>query len=351
MPANIKRLAYFEAFMDPVALTILGERTDIELVRLEFTAPVPDTDAELRRCHGYQISPRTELREPFFGDAALLKRCPDLLAIGSTGAGYDMVDVDACTAAGVIVVNQSGTNKEGVAEHALGLMLTLSKKIALSGQAMRRTQDLDRRRYVGNDIRGKTVGIIGIGHIGTRLAELCRGLFGMTVLACDPYLTTDQIAARGGTKVELPELLRRSDYVSVHCPRTSETFGMIGRNELAQMQPHAYFINTARGGIHDEPALAAALTEGRIAGAGLDVFLQEPPPLDHPLLAMDNVAVSPHIAGMTVESMHEMVDATARQWIAIFDGQVPPRLVNPEAWPRYAERFAEVLGFRPAALG
>jgi len=274
-----------------------------------------------------------------------------MLAISSTGAGYDMVDVEACTAAGVIVVNQSGTNKEGVAEHALGLILSLSKKIGQSGLAMRRTRDLERRNYVGNDICGKTVGIIGIGHIGTRLAELCRGLFGMTVLAYDPYLTTEQITARGGTPVALEELLRRSDYVSVHCPRTSETFGMLGRNAFAQMQPHAYFINTARGGIHDEPALAEALTEGRIAGAGLDVFLQEPPPVDHPLLAMENVVASPHIAGMTVESMHEMVVATARQWISIFDGGVPPRLVNPEAWPRYATRFAEVLGFRPADLG
>ncbi len=350
MVANIKRLAYFDSFMDPVALTILGERPDIELVRLDYAAPVPDSDAELRRCHGYQISPRTELREPFFGDAALLARCPDLLAISSTGAGYDMIDVDACTAAGVIVLNQSGTNKEGVAEHALGLILSLSKKIAVSERAMRTIPNLERRQYAGNDIRGKTIGIIGIGHIGTRLAELCRGLFGMTVLAYDPYLTAAQIEARGATKVELNALLQRSDYVSVHCPRTTETFGMLGRDAFAQMQPHAYFINTARGGIHDEAALAEALTVGRIAGAGLDVFLQEPPPLDHPLFGFDNVITSPHIAGMTIESMHEMVAETARQWITVFDGGVPPRLVNPEAWPRYAARFAEVLGFQPAAL-
>ena len=351
MVANIKRLAYFEAFMDPVALTILGERPDIELVRLEYTAASDDTDAELRRCHGYQISPRTELREPFFGDAALLARCPDMLAISSTGAGYDMIDVEACTAAGVLVLNQSGTNKEGVAEHALGLILTLSKKIAVSERAMRTIPNMDRRHYAGNDIKGKTIGIIGIGNIGTRLSDLCRGLFGMTVLAYDPYLSAAQIEARGATKVEdLHELLRRSDYVSVHCPRTKETFGMFGREQFAQMQPHAYFVNTARGGIHDEDALAEALTTGHLAGAGLDVFLQEPPPLDHPLLGFDNVVASPHIAGMTIESMHEMVVATARQWITVFDGGVPPRLVNPEVWPHYSARFAEILGFRPASL-
>jgi D-3-phosphoglycerate dehydrogenase len=209
---------------------------------------------------------------------------------------------------------------------------------------------MDRRGYAGNDIRYKTLGIIGIGNIGTRLAELCRGLFNMTVLAYDPYLSSDQVAARGGDKVELDELLRRADYVSVHCPRTKESFGMIGAAQFALMQPTAYFVNTARGGIHDEAALADSLTAGRIAGAGLDVFLQEPPPLDHPLLAIDNVIVTPHNAGMTAESVLEMVTATAHQWIDIFEGKVPPRLVNPEAWPLYSQRFSEVLGFAPAPL-
>ena len=199
MVANIKRLVYFDSFMDPVALAILGERPDIELVRLEYDSPDEENWAEISRAHGYQISPRTELREPWFGNAALLARCPNLLAISSTGAGYDMVEVDDCTPRGVIVVNQSGTNKEGVAEHALGLMLSLSKKIAVSGRAMRRTANLDRRAYTGNDMRGKTVGIVGIGNIGTRVAELCRGLFGMTVLAYRsvPDRGTDRGARRG----------------------------------------------------------------------------------------------------------------------------------------------------------
>ena len=135
------------------------------------------------------MQPRGELREPWFGDAALLARCPNMLAVSSTGAGYDMIDVDACTAAGVIVVNQSGTNWEPVAEHALGMMLSLTKKIALSERAMKRTPDLDRRAYAGNNLRNKTVGIVGIGHIGRRVAELCGVLFNNTVLAYDPYLT------------------------------------------------------------------------------------------------------------------------------------------------------------------
>ena len=350
MVANIKRLAYFEEFMDPIALKILAERPDIEVVRLEYASPEDDNWAEMTRSHGYQSQPRTELQAPWFADAALLARCPSILAVASTGAGYDMIDVDACTAAGVIVVNQSGTNKEGVAEHALGLILSLSKKIAVSERAMRTVANLDRRLYAGNDIKGKTVGIVGIGNIGTRVADLCRGLFGMTVLAYDPYLTAEQVAARGAQKVDLPELLQRSDYVTVHCPRTKDSFGMFGAEQFAMMKPTAYFVNTARGGIHDENALADTLRAGKIAGAGLDVFLQEPPDLDHPLLALDNVIVTPHNAGATRESLLEMVTATAHQWIDIFDGKVPPRMVNPEAWPRYSDRFAEILGFRPRPL-
>jgi D-3-phosphoglycerate dehydrogenase len=350
MAVNLKRLVYLDSFMDPIANQIIGRRDDIDLMRLDYETPAEENWSAFAQAHGYQVQPRGELCEPWFGDAALLARCPNMLALSSTGAGYDMIDVDACTEAGVIVVNQSGTNWEPVAEHALGMMLSLSKKIAQSERAMKRTPDLDRRAYAGNNLRSKTVGIVGIGHIGRRVAELCGALFNMTVLACDPYLTKEQIAARGAAKVELDELLSRADYVTVHCPRSAETFGMFGAAQFAAMRPGAYFINTARGGIHDEAALVEALNAERIAGAGLDVFLQEPPDPDHPLLSFDNVIASPHIAGMTVETMVEMCEATALQWLTIFDGGVPPRLVNPEAWPRYAARFAELLGFRPADL-
>jgi len=348
--ANIKRLTYFEKFFDPIAEKTLAGRPDIELVCLHYDRLESDTWTEISRAHGYQIQPRGELREPWFGDAALLRRCPSLLAISSSGAGYDMVDVDACNAAGVIVCNQSGFNKEAVAEHALGFILALSKKIGLADRVLRREGVSDRFRYMGNDIRGKTVGIVGIGQIGTRTAELCRVLFDMPILAYDPYLTAEQISARGATKVELDELLRRSDFVSLHCPRNAETMGMIGTRQFALMKPTAFFISTARGGVHKEDDLAAALRAGEIAGAGLDVFMQEPPQPDHPLLAFDTVIATPHTAGMTEESLRDMAVATAEQWIAIFAGAVPPRLVNPEAWSRYAERFERVLGFAPAAL-
>ena len=345
-----KRLVFFENWVDPAAEELLKARSDIEVKRLTFAAPQDGTWAEMARAQAYQILPRTELRKPWFGNAALLARSPNLLAISSTGAGYDMVDVEACTAAGVIVCNQSGTNSQAVAEHALGLMLALANNIVTSDRDIRRVPGLDRWAYTGVELMGKTVGIIGIGQIGKRTAKICGQGFGMTVLAYDPYLTDAEIAARGAKKVDLDELMRRSDFVSVHCPRTKETFGMLGKAQFALMKPTAYFITTARGGVHKEDDLLEILKAKRIAGAGLDVFLDEPPALDHPLLKLDTVIATPHVAGASREALRAMATAAAEQWIDIFAGKVPPRLVNPKAWPRYMERFKGIFGKAPEAL-
>jgi len=169
----------------------------------------------------------------------------------------------------------------------------------------------------------------------------------MTVLAYDPHLTASEMAERGGDKVELDELLRRSDYVSISCPLTKDNRGMIGAREFALMQPHAYFITTARGFIHDEAALAEALRNKLIAGAGLDVWAKEPPPPDHPLLQFDNVLASPHTAGVTKEARINMGRIAAEQLLDALDGKRPPRLINPEVWPRYVTRFERTFGFAP----
>lgn len=344
-----KQLVYFESWVDPCALEILGARSDIQVNQLRYADPVDTTWVPMQAAMGYQSSSRVELREPWFADAALLARCPQMLAVCSTGAGYDMIDVDACTAAGVLVCNQGGSNRNAVAEHAIGLMLSVSKKIGSADRAMRSQPNLERFAYTGNDLQGKTVGLIGIGQIGSRTAELCKA-FGMTVLAYDPYLSAEQVAAKGAKQVELHDLLRVSDFVSVHCPRTETTFNMLGAEAFAQMKNTAYFINTARGGIHNEEALYQALVEKRIAGAGVDVFLDEPPSTDHLLLSLPNVVATPHIAGISFEALNNMASYAAHQWIDIFDGKVPPRLMNPEAWPRYSERFKKIFGFAPQAL-
>lgn len=277
----------------------------------------------------------------------MLRRAPNLLIVSSNGAGYDPVDADACTAAGVLVVNQSGGNAHSVAEHALGMLLTLSKRIIEADRALRRDPSVNRNALMGTEAQGKTIGIVGLGNVGRRIAELCKGLLGMKVLAYDPYLTATEMAARGGEKVELDDLLRGSDYVSISCPLTKENRGMIGGREFALMRPNAYFITTARGFIHDEAALADALRRKLIAGAGLDVWSKEPPPADHPLLQFDNVLASPHTAGVTFEARENMGRIAAEQILGAFDGKRPPRIINPEVWPRYAERFERTFGFAP----
>jgi D-3-phosphoglycerate dehydrogenase len=208
---------------------------------------------------------------------------------------------------------------------------------------------MDRNAYMGEDIFGKTIGIVGLGNVGSRIAELSKGLFAMRVLAYDPYLTTEQIAARGAEKMELDTLLATADFVSVNCPLTVETRGMMGAAQYARMRPEAFFITTARGSIHDEMALADALKAKRIAGAGLDVWEKEPPPTDHPLLAFDNVVVSPHSAGATKQARTNLATMGAEQILAILDGKKPPRLLNPEVWPVFARRFERTFGFAPEA--
>ncbi len=349
MAANIAKLVYFETWMNGHAVEILGQSDVVDLVHLEHAAGTAANERELQTMHGYQIMPRTEIDPAYIADRAFIERMPNLLAVSSTGAGYDMVDVEACTEAGIIVCNQSGTNKEAVAEHAFGLILSLSKKIAAADRGMRSTDKMSRAGFVGNDIHGKTLGLVGIGEIGTRAAEIAKA-FRMRVIAYDPYVSAQDVAARGAEKVDWDTVFATSDYISVHCPRNAETLNMIDGAAFALMKPTAYFVTTARGGIHNEDALAAALAAGRLAGAGLDVWWHEPTPIDHPLLRFDTVIATPHHAGLTEEAMENMGVWAAEQWLEIFQGKVPPRLVNPEVWQRYQTRFAERLGLRPADL-
>ena len=348
MAVNIKSVFYLKYLPDSLYADILAKRPDVTLDNLEHCGTTAAMQPILAGAHIYQITAaRDETSPEFYADKPLLALAPNLLAVSTNGAGYDTVNLKACTEAGVLVVNQAGGNREAVAEHVLGMMLCLSKRIIQADRFMRRQPHIKREAFMGSDILGRTIGIVGIGHVGSRIAELCRGLFAMRVLACDPYLTEAEIAARGAEKVDLDELLRRADFVSVNCPLTDETRGMIGAREYGLMQPHAYFITTARGFIHDEAALVEALGQGRIGGAGLDVWGKEPPLPDHPLLGFDNVLVSPHTAGVTKEARSNMSRMAAEQVLDILDGRRPPRLVNPEAWPAYVRRFERTLRFSP----
>jgi D-3-phosphoglycerate dehydrogenase len=297
----------------------------------------------LSQAHVYHVSAaKDELPRRWFVDADLLRRCPQLVCVSSSGAGYDTVDVAACTSAGVAVVNQAGGNAASVAEHTFGLLLGVSRRMLECDRRMRREQGFSREDVMGHEIRGKAIGLVGIGHVGTRVAALARA-FGMEVLAFDPLLDAGEIARRGATSVDFDELLARSDVVSLHCPRNASTIRMIDASAFARMKDGAIFITTARGGVHDEAALVAALRSGRVAGAGIDVWDQEPPPLDHPLLAMDNVFATFHTAGVTHEARRHVATISAEQILGLLAGERPPRLINPEVWPAFTARFEAIL--------
>jgi D-3-phosphoglycerate dehydrogenase / 2-oxoglutarate reductase len=350
MAVNTKRIFYVKNLAShDVYLGAIAKRPDVRIDRLENDSTDDVAAPILAEAHAYQIgSARDELAGKFHATAGLLERTPNLLIVSTNGAGYDTVNVKDCTAAGVLVVNQAGGNREAVAEHVIGMMLMLTKRVVMVDRAMRREGKLDRAAFIGNDMFGKTIGIVGLGQVGSRVAELAGGLFQMKVLAYDPYLTQEQMTARRAEKIaHLDDIFRRSDFVSVHCPLTDETRGMVGAAQYALMQPHAFFVTAARGFIHDEAALADALKANKLAGAGLDVWSKEPPPSSHPLMAFDNVIVSPHTAGVTVEARTNMASIAAAQMLDTLDGKKPSRIINPEVWPAYVERFAKAFGVRP----
>lgn len=347
-PVNNKRVFYVAPHRPLGFAEMLGKRDDVRLDTLEQKTPDGAALEILDAAHAYQTgSARDELVSYYQTGAELLSRTPNLLIVSTNGAGYDTVDVKACTARGILVVNQAGGNAEAVAEHVIGMMLCLSKRVGESDRALRAGKLERRIDYIGNEIFGKTVGIVGLGSVGRRVAELAGALFRMQVLAYDPYLDADVVRARGATKVELDELLRRSDFVSINCPLTPESRHLMGAREYALMQPTAYFITTARGSIHDEEALERALRDKKIAGAGLDVWEKEPPPAQHPLMKYDTVMVTPHMAGVTREARVRMGRIAAEQMLDALDGRPVPRIVNPQAWTAYAKRFERTFGFKP----
>jgi len=326
---------------------ILSRRPDVRFDTLKNDSPDDVAAPVLAGAHAYQTgSARDELARKYHAGPDLLRRTQSLLLVSTNGAGYDTVNLKACTEAGVLCVNQAGGNKEAVAEHALAMMLSLTKRIVEADKAIRR-EILDRNSFIGHDLFGQTVGIIGLGNVGKRLAQLCNGLFAMRVIAYDPYVSAEVMQRNNVEKVDLDTVMREADFVSINCPLTDESRGMVGEKQYALMKPSAYFITTARGNIHDEKALEAALRARKIAGAGLDVWEKEPPPLGHPLMQFDNVMVSPHTAGVTHEARVNMGRIAAEQLLAALDGKPVARVLNPEVWPRYAARFRETFGFMP----
>jgi phosphoglycerate dehydrogenase-like enzyme len=268
----------------------------------------------------------------------------ELLAIGRFGVGYDAVDVDACTRADVAVFITAGAVDRSVAEATVGWMIALAHHMRVKDQLVRTGRWDERSQYMGRELRDRTFGAIGLGGIGRATVGLLRG-FGMkTPLAFDPYLSADAADEAGVRPVGLDELLAQSDFVSIHCPLTKETRGLIGRRELGLMKPDAYLINTARGGIVDEDELYKALAERRIAGAALDCFVEEPVIRPHRFGELDNVLLAPHSIAWTGELFRDIGRSVCQGMVDLSLGKVPRGVVNPRVFDRagFQEKWARI---------
>lgn len=260
-----------------------------------------------------------------------IEASPAMQVVARIGVGYDTVEVPPLTARRVPLMVAGTANSTSVAEQAFHLMIALAKQHEALDRLVRDGRWGDRHGGLPMELSGKTVVIVGFGRIGTRLARRCLA-FDMQVLIYDPYVDPAAIRAAGCEPVaDLDAALTRADFVSIHCPKNPETVGMFNASRLAKMKPSAYLVNTARGGIIDERALHAALTAGQIAAAGLDVFAAEPTPQDNPLLKLQNVVASPHMAGVTTEAVAAMAVQTAKNILSVLDGRpIRENVINKE---------------------
>jgi len=290
----------------------------------EFAAGVGDMDAIITSW-GLRIDRQV---------VEALKKC---VVIGVGSVGVDMVDIEAATAAGLVVTNVPDVFIEEVADHALMLLLDVARMTPLMARMARDGTWYQARPILSRSPRllGQTLGLFAFGNVARCTARRAKS-FGMHVIAYDPYVSELEITAAGVEPVGFNELLERSDFLSIHAPHNAETHHAIGAEALARMKPSAAVINTARGPIIDEPALVAALRAGALAGAGLDVLEQEPPAPDNPLLTMDNVVVTPHVASATTRMRPETRRRAAREVAMVLRGRWPMSCVNPTVLPRVA---------------
>ena len=288
------------------------------------------------------------VRSQVAADAALIAAGTRLQVIGRAGVGVDNVDLDAATRAGITVVNAPTGNTIAAAEHTIALLTSLARHVPAADASIRRGE-WTRGPLQGVQLRGRTLGIIGLGKIGMAVAERARGL-GMTLIGSDPFVTAEQAALRGVELVTMEQLLERADAVTVHVPLSRSTTALLDAKALARMKPGAFVLNVARGGIVDEAALADALREGRLAGAAIDVFETEPPK-GSPLLDAPNTVLTPHLGASTAEAQVAVAEEVAEQVLDVLDGRPARYAVNAPLLSAEAEQkigpylpLAETLG-------
>ncbi|MBM3263237.1 MAG: hydroxyacid dehydrogenase [candidate division Zixibacteria bacterium] len=289
-------------------------------------ADFPDDPARTAgEAQGVIASARVQYNGVFFD------RTPHLRVVSRTGVGIDNIDVSEATRRGIAVCSTPDGPTISTAEHTITLMLCVAKQVKSIERALRERSVKDFfTHYQGMELAGQTLGLIGLGRIGRRVARIASAI-GMEVTAYDPYVSVEEMGQMEVQKTDsIEDVLAAGDVVSIHLPLTSETRHLMNAERFARMKQGSIFVNAARGGLVDETALVAALDAGKLAGAGLDVFDPEPPPQDHPLLHRDNVVATPHIAGVTVTSRKRMWEMAIENAIAVLEGRTPGHIVNPE---------------------
>jgi D-3-phosphoglycerate dehydrogenase len=291
-------------------LTLLRTQAEVDyqpkLTRADLLARLPGAHALIVRS-GVKV------------DREALAAGAQLVVVGRAGTGLDNIDLIAAREAGVTVVNAPDANTVAAAEHALGLMLALARHIPAADASLR-TGEWRRADFIGTELAGKTLGIVGLGRIGLAVAARAAA-FQMTLVGADPFVSAGEAAEHRVRLVELPDLLTRSDFVTLHVPLTNATRGTLGSAQLATMKPTAVLVNTARGGLVDEAALADALSAGRLAGAGVDVFADEPLPDDSPLRTAPNTVLTPHLGASTREAQARAGVQTAQAVLDVLAGR------------------------------
>lgn len=315
------RLKYRE-----IGLDLLADLPQLKVER--FAEHRPEIEpAQLQGINGaIVLTPRVTARSLSTGE--------ELLALGRFGVGFDSVDVAACTAADVLLYITAGAVDYSVAEATVGWMLALSHHLRTKDRLVREARWNERSGYMGSELRGRTLGLVGFGGIARAVVKLLSGFGMQPPLVYDPFAPAAVVAQHGARSVALNELLANSDYVSLHCPLTEQTRNLIGARELALMKPTAYLINTARGGIVDEGALFEALHARRIAGAAIDCFVGEPLVEPPRLAQLDNVLLAPHCVAWTDELFRDIGRAACQGMIDLANGRRPAGVVNPEVLDR-----------------
>jgi D-3-phosphoglycerate dehydrogenase len=315
-------------------------------MKILITDPIEESCVNILKDEGFEVDlkpglSRDEIKKVINDYVALIVRsgtkvtsdiineARNLKIIGRAGAGVDNIDVEAATRRGIIVMNTPGGNTISTAEHTMSLILALARNIPQANNDLK-AGNWERRKFIGVELYGKTIGIIGLGRIGREVAIRCKA-FGMNVIGYDPVLSSE-VALKLGVELvsNLDEIYRRSDFITVHVPLNDETRGMIGREELAKCKRGVRIINCARGGIIDEMALLEAIESGQVAGAALDVFSEEPPPKDHPLIKHPKVIVTPHLGAATEEAQEKVAIQIAHQIADALKGRAIVGAVNAE---------------------